>query len=96
MRSTILAAAALLAATAFAQRTISTDSDLTRTIDPGKVVAGATVVVEGTGDGPNTVSVNWENTRNEPVAIVMERDLRDCIAGNLDRERLELRNGEVR
>ena len=95
MRSTILAATVLLTAAAFAQRTLSTNSVPDRSIDPGKEVAGSTVVVKGANDGPNTVSVDWENTRNEPVAIVMERDLRDCIPGNLDRERLELRNGEV-
>lgn len=96
MRSLILAAAALLSSAAFAQRTNSANPIQDRAIDPGTVVTGTTVVVKGTNEGPNAFGVTWDGSKNEPVAIVMERDFRDCIPGNLDREDLERVHGEIR
>lgn len=93
MRSLILATAALLSATAFAQKTASslpTDRPASQEMNIGESR------IEAGGEMTNSDFIIDDGSRFEPVAIVMERDFRDCIQGNLDREDLERVHGEIR
>jgi len=96
MRSQILFVAALLSTAAFAQKTTpnlvasTVDRASTQNIDLNNIKVTATTA------GPGTVEVNWDGSLSSQVAIVMDRDFRDAIQGNLDREVIERANGEVR
>ncbi|MEK7392010.1 MAG: hypothetical protein AAB214_05520 [Fibrobacterota bacterium] len=96
MRSQILFVAALLSTTTFAQKTASnlatapTDRASTQKIDLENIK-----VIANTGE-PGSFDINWDGSRSHQVAVVMDRDFRDAIQGNMDRETLERLNGETR
>ncbi|MEN9309281.1 MAG: hypothetical protein RL173_3213 [Fibrobacterota bacterium] len=97
MRSQILFVAALLSTTTFAQRTSTVDdaAKLAPT-NPGTTVAGGTVTVTGQSSMTGSDFINGGVVDAPMVAVVMDRDFRDAIQGNLDRETIERANGEVR
>jgi hypothetical protein len=94
MQSRILLAATLIASAAFAQRTVPTDSKLAP--KEGTTVVGGTVTVTGSTPMLGTGYVNGGMIEPSQVAIVMDRDFREAIQGNLDRETIERSNGETR
>lgn len=97
MRSQIFLAAALLSTAAFAQRTLSSDAAANLAgKNPGTTVAGGTVNVTGHSPMLGSAYVNGGVVEAPQVAIVMERDFRDAIQGDMDRETIERANGETR
>jgi len=96
MRSQILFAAALLSTAAFAQKTAPNlvaspvDRASTQNIDLKNINVTVSTA------GPGTVDVNWDGSLSTQVAIVMDRDFREAIQGNMDRETIERSNGETR
>ncbi len=93
MRSLILATAALLSATAFAQKTAPR---LGTELPTGKELNVGEGRIEAGGEMTNSDFIIDDGSKNELVAISLNRDFRDCIPGNLDREDLERVHGEIR
>lgn len=96
MRSQILFIAALLSTAAFAQRTLSTDDALKASPKEGTTVVGGTVNVTGSTSMVGSGFIQGGVVDLPLVAIVMDRDFRDAIQGNMDRETIEHSNGETR
>jgi hypothetical protein len=96
MRSLILFAAAILSTAAFAQKT-TPKFDIAPSDRPAdqKVVLKDVIVTANTA-GPEAIGVNWDGSNAPQVAVVMDRDFRDAIQGNIDRETVERSNGETR
>ncbi len=95
MRSQIFLAAALLSSAVFAQR-VMPNSATTPQPSTGKEMNLGNGVLKAPEQMPNSSSVLCDGSMIEPVAIVLQRDLRECIQGNLDRESIERSNGETR
>lgn len=95
MRSLILATAAILSATAFAQKT-APDLQTHPTDRTGQTIELKNIEIKGELGLPGSVRVDLEGSDPELVAIALKRDFRDCIPGNLDREDLERVHGEIR
>lgn len=96
MRSQILFAAALLSTAALAQKT-SQKLEMAPTDRPAdQRIELKDVKVVGDLHLPNTLGIIDDGSKGGMVAVVLDRDFRDAIQGNMDRETIERSNGETR